>query len=64
MTKLDKCQWCKDVRRFGEKYNLCWTVIDDETGQYVHNDLIHFCFWCGRPLDAIGERIHENEMQG
>ena len=51
------CPWCKEVRRMGEKYNLGWDVYDKETGGYVNNMKIHFCFACGRPLDYIGERM-------
>lgn len=59
------CQWCREVKRAGEKQNLGWTVIDDEMGQYVNNALIHFCFWCGRPLDVVGERKrNEDKVQG
>ena len=56
-----RCPWCDEMKRFGEKYKLDWSVVDGETGAYVHNELVHFCFWCGRPLDAIGERIREEQ---
>ena len=59
---VKNCPWCCDVKRDHEKYNLEWSVIDDDFGQRVHNDLIHFCFFCGRPLDAIGEGMKNERV--
>ncbi len=59
---MKNCPWCNEIKRFGEKYKLEWSVIDDDFGQSVHRDMIHFCFFCGRPLDAIGERMKNERV--
>jgi len=47
------CQWCHDKNK--PLALLEWSVIDDNFGQYVHRDLIHYCFHCGRKLGTEKE---------
>ena len=49
--ELKPCPWCKEVKKPTQKHKLEWTVIDDDFGQPVPSNLIHFCFACGRDLD-------------
>lgn len=49
--ELKPCPWCYDVKKKSQKYKLEWAVIDDDFGQPVHINLIHFCFACGRNLE-------------
>lgn len=55
MTAKTECPWCYKHSRKGmipmKKHEMEWGVIDEDFGQYVPINLIHYCPFCGRPLD-------------
>ena len=56
MTEETECPWCYKHSRKGmipmKKHEMEWGVIDEDFGQYVHMNLIHYCPFCGRSLDG------------
>jgi len=53
------CPWCRNVKKKSQKHKLEWTVIDDDFGQPVSFNLIHFCFACGRNLEDEADGAKE-----
>ena len=46
------CLWCHTQN--GDelpKYKADFSIIDDDFGQYVHPNLIHYCPFCGRKFE-------------
>lgn len=51
MKESPFCPWCCKDRKHLKKHKLEWMVLDDVTGQFVHYDLVHYCFFCGMDLE-------------
>ena len=50
-----KCPWCHKHRKKEivsmKKHEVEWSVIDEDFGQRVNKNLIHYCPFCGRCID-------------
>ncbi len=51
MAEEEFCGWCTNRGKPILKHKIEWSVIDEDFGQYVHVDLVNYCFHCGRPLE-------------
>lgn len=40
LPDTDWCPWCSSE----------YTIIDDDFAKYVSDDLVHYCFYCGKEL--------------
>ena len=49
MSELKPCPWCHDHKG---QTDLQFSVIDDDSGQYVKGSLVKFCPFCGRDLNG------------
>lgn len=51
MDELKPCPWCYSHGKKLKKRDVEWSVVDDNFGQFVHLNMIHYCPFCGRYLD-------------
>ena len=44
------CPWCYANGKPLQLHQMDWDVLDDDFGQLLHANQIHYCFSCGREI--------------